>query len=65
MTAVAGVAPSFGVAVDGSGQAVIHDGAGWSTPTSIDSPNHLSGISCVPGPFCVAVDSGGYAVNAD
>ena len=57
--------PSFCMAVDDSGNALIWNGSSWSNPKNIDRDNILYSVSCPSPSFCMAVDDSGYVLNWD
>ena len=46
--------------------AAMFDGTSWAAPQTVDLlPGDLDGVSCAVQDFCVAVDTGGYALSYD
>ncbi|MFL6161938.1 MAG: hypothetical protein ACJ74U_06895 [Jatrophihabitantaceae bacterium] len=46
--------------------AVMFNGTSWGSPQTVDLvPGDLDGVSCLSTDFCVAVDTGGYALSYD
>jgi hypothetical protein len=59
--AVSCASPSFCVAVDQDGNALVYNGSTMSAPTSIDDAA-LYSVSCPTATFCAAVDDNGNAI---
>jgi len=68
LTTVSCAASGVCVAGDGHGAALASDDPGAGEPTwsvsSVDAPNALAGISCLPGGLCMAVDAAGDSAFA-
>ena len=56
------VSPSFCMAVDEEGDALIYNGQTWSGPAKVD-PSNFTDVSCPTTSFCVGVDLDGNALT--